>query len=149
MRVYKICAVLFTVGIILLFTGVFTASYPSALTEDVYEFGDWYGVAYCLDNKTINKEIVVFSHSNDASLTLSASDKEVVISAGLQDVRTDRDVLIFIDEGEAIEALDSRLIRGFKKGRTAEIHFTDTNNRQRKELFSLDGFTKAYRWLSK
>ena len=122
----------------------------AVIEEDVCEFGEWYGVVCKVDHKIVKKEIVVFSHSNMASLVVSISQSgpEFTVSAGIQNMKPDAEIIVFIDDQAGVQYLDQRLLVGFKRGKTTEIHFVDSANRQHKELFSLKGFSKAYRWLS-
>ena len=155
MKVYIIAAILFVIGLALILIGIFAApgkANATTIAEEVYEFGEWYGIVIYANGKAVGREITVFSHSNDASLSLKLGKKEellIEISAGWQSAKTDREIVIFIDDGEGITEVNKKLVRGFKKGYVAEIHFTDSKNVQRKELFSLRGFSRAYRWLTK
>ena len=122
--------------------------------EVVIEFQDWYGIGLEIKGKIISKQITVFSHAGGASMVLylDSNNRPVIeITAGLYEANTRLPIISFIDNDTGIEGLVDRakLIKGFRKGKFVEIHFTDTSGRSRTETFTLKGFSRAYRWLTK
>lgn len=113
--------------------------------EDVFEFKDWYGVY----TPEIGKQLVGFSHSDDSQISIYVDEQLIVTIKVYGKADPVSDVEVWVDSGKGTTVLDYRLTHAFAKGYKAKVQYVDTNGETHREVFSLKGFSKGYKWLLK
>lgn len=129
--------------VVLLAITVTVSRHCRAMDEDVYEFSDWYGVV-SVNEDQIDRRIVAFSYTDEEVLSVFA-DGEIKFDSNYGIVS---EISVIIDDEPMIKLKsDPKVIRLFKKYRTAAFYYVDGAGSQHFAEFSLKGFSRAYRWL--
>ena len=148
-------------GIFLLVTLLmFTAAKSSFSHPDIIQHRDWYMGMVITDDYDVVLEIFTFNWENGALLTFrrhAKSDRTSLSFTSKHDVAEDTIQTAFVDilypvVGNNVYTLHLMLpnmVEDFKDGRSVTIHYLDGKDEKRSVKFSLMGFTRAYRWLTK